>query len=355
MAYTEKPYVKQPYERKVWDNVPDPSNYEGNYDLNSLPRFDADNMNRIEDGIETALALTVDDIGALAKTQYIKGKSLLEVNEDGLYYGTEMTDLPDDNSVHTGFIKAVVRNENYRVVYWRPYNSSIEYTNVRNGDKWLGWSKIFTDKGGAIAGNIKIERDSVPMVELAAPNAFSRIMKNASDDSDGGLIIKDYADNSDSSAGVYMRLSHKTAKENLSEALKLALIGDGTTSSYNIFGEHNLPYPSQIRTGSYIGNGSMISNNPREFEGSVSIYSEKLPKIIVIVRGSSISIAMPDNKNTLLFSTITNTTNGGGAYSIGDTFAAKYNGTNIEWNTTEYYSQYQMNMAGWEYLYMLLY
>lgn len=65
MAYTEKPYVKQPYERKVWDNVPDPSNYEGNYDLNSLPRYDAENMNRIEDGIEEALNLTADDVGAV--------------------------------------------------------------------------------------------------------------------------------------------------------------------------------------------------------------------------------------------------------------------------------------------------
>lgn len=43
-------YIKQPYERKVWDDVPDPSEYDG--DLNSLPRFDALNMNRIEDGIE---------------------------------------------------------------------------------------------------------------------------------------------------------------------------------------------------------------------------------------------------------------------------------------------------------------
>jgi hypothetical protein len=41
------------YVKKTWDNVPDPSSYEG--DLNSLPRFDANNMNRIEDGVEDAL------------------------------------------------------------------------------------------------------------------------------------------------------------------------------------------------------------------------------------------------------------------------------------------------------------
>ena len=32
------------YTKKTWVNVPDPSNYEG--DLSSLPRFDAENMNR---------------------------------------------------------------------------------------------------------------------------------------------------------------------------------------------------------------------------------------------------------------------------------------------------------------------
>lgn len=59
MAYTKKPYT-----RKTWENVPDPSKYDG--DLNSLPRFDADNMNRIENGIENALHLTADDVGAVA-------------------------------------------------------------------------------------------------------------------------------------------------------------------------------------------------------------------------------------------------------------------------------------------------
>ena len=39
------------YEKKEWVNVPDPSQFT-NDELNSFPRFDATNMNRIEDGIE---------------------------------------------------------------------------------------------------------------------------------------------------------------------------------------------------------------------------------------------------------------------------------------------------------------
>lgn len=42
------------YTKKTWVNVPDPSNYEG--DLSSLPRFDAENMNRIEEGIASHIA-----------------------------------------------------------------------------------------------------------------------------------------------------------------------------------------------------------------------------------------------------------------------------------------------------------
>ena len=43
------------YEKKTWVNVPDPDSYTGETPLSSLPRFDAENMNRIEGGIEEAL------------------------------------------------------------------------------------------------------------------------------------------------------------------------------------------------------------------------------------------------------------------------------------------------------------
>jgi hypothetical protein len=154
----------------------------------------------------------------------------------------------------------------------------VEYVNVLNGNTWIGWSEVFTNKGGTITGNISIERDSVPMIELVAPNTLSRIMKNSSETSDGGLIIKDYADDSDSSSGAYIRLSHKIAKENLSEALKFALIGNGTTSSYNIFGEHNREAMGVTKTefGSYVGTGTYGANNP------CSLTFQWTPKIIVL-------------------------------------------------------------------------
>lgn len=42
------------YERKTWKNVPNPDEFSPE-ELASLPRFDEDNMNRIEEGIEEAL------------------------------------------------------------------------------------------------------------------------------------------------------------------------------------------------------------------------------------------------------------------------------------------------------------
>lgn len=45
------------YAKKTWVNVPDPDSYTGDTPLSDLPRFDAENMNRIEEGIENSLQL----------------------------------------------------------------------------------------------------------------------------------------------------------------------------------------------------------------------------------------------------------------------------------------------------------
>lgn len=42
------------YDKKTWVNVPDPDGYTGDIPLSDLPRFDADNMNRLEQGIKDA-------------------------------------------------------------------------------------------------------------------------------------------------------------------------------------------------------------------------------------------------------------------------------------------------------------
>ena len=113
MAYTEYPYEKQQYERKVWDNVPDPSNYEGNYDLNSLPRFDAENMNRIEDGIEEALSSVGEHTHSIEEVglTYVEGsESIIDIAIDDQVPAFEKAQnlenlKPGEDSISTAFGK----------------------------------------------------------------------------------------------------------------------------------------------------------------------------------------------------------------------------------------------------------
>ena len=73
------------YDKKTWVDVPDPKNYTGTTPLSDLPRFDAKNMNRIEEGINAVSEkvptydahisnksnphnITPSQIGALSKT-----------------------------------------------------------------------------------------------------------------------------------------------------------------------------------------------------------------------------------------------------------------------------------------------
>ena len=48
------------FTKKTWVNVSDPDSYTGNIPLSDLPRLDADNMNRIETGVDDAHKLASD-------------------------------------------------------------------------------------------------------------------------------------------------------------------------------------------------------------------------------------------------------------------------------------------------------
>ena len=250
------------FNKRTWVNVPDPSNYDG--DLNSLPRFDADNMNRIEGGVEEAITSS--------KTAYVKGESLLSINKNGLYYGTEMIDLPPTNSLHTGFIRVVVRNEDYRVIYWRPYNSYVEYTNVLNGGKWLGWTEIFTNKGGTFTNDLEIKKATSPAINIRTNNGLSQIFRNSSDTVDGGLVLKDYLKGEDMSSYVSLVLNHADPKDS---QLSFGISENGVRNYYKVFGEHNrdsMRIPcTQTRT--YTGSGT---------GNSVTLTFDFVPKIVFI-------------------------------------------------------------------------
>lgn len=82
------------FKKKTWVNVPDPSNPpsipEGQ---DALARFDAENMNRIEDGVEEALSLTPEDIGAVAlHDNVVVGTRTNHSSDGGIRFGIRYTE-----------------------------------------------------------------------------------------------------------------------------------------------------------------------------------------------------------------------------------------------------------------------
>lgn len=239
------------YTRKKWVDVPDPKNPpsipEGQ---DALARFDAANMNRIENGIFDAHnlinGLTADDLGAISKTKHLKNIDVLSIAEDGWYYAVGATNVPTPSATY-GYIRVCVADVNHRVIYWRPASSSIEYVNIMSGGAWLGWTETFTNKGGMIYGYLGARSERTPGIEFHTNKHFSRIIKNASDDIDMGLLLGDFADNTNEQSSANLILSHKKALSSLNEALQFVHIINGKGTYYNIFGEHNKP------SGSYTG------------------------------------------------------------------------------------------------------
>lgn len=81
------------YTKKEWVNVPDPDNYTGDIPLSDLPRFDADNMNRIEDGIVNHVQSL--EKGGTGATTAIDAANNLMVKSIG--YGIEIKENDDLN------------------------------------------------------------------------------------------------------------------------------------------------------------------------------------------------------------------------------------------------------------------
>ena len=82
------------YEKKTWVNVPDPDSYIGDIPLSDLPRFDADNMNRIEEGIENSLKL---EDGYVAEILKIKSDNMPKVQITAPNNFSEIVKNADDN------------------------------------------------------------------------------------------------------------------------------------------------------------------------------------------------------------------------------------------------------------------
>ena len=107
----------------------------------------------------------------------------------------------------------------------------------------------------------------------------------------------------------------------LKECVVFKTIIESAETEYKIWGEHNLPYPSQIQNGSYDGNGGTGSKN------SVILTFNFNPKIVFITGGNRmLTLVLPNAKGV---GCGVNTATGFGVeVSWGEKSVSYYNGSN---------------------------
>lgn len=171
-----------------------------------------------------------------------------------------------------GLLQVIKRNNSYTDFEYNMTNR--KYYAYYNGGssvaKWSGWSTHFLPlTGGVLTGSVAVQKTVIPEFILKAAKSMSKISKNASETVEGGLLIYDYADTTDTTNNVNLGLSHIVAKQDIRQGLKFRTTVDGTVTSYSIFGEHNKP------SGTYTGTGVARTINTGGIGNMVVIYSSK--------------------------------------------------------------------------------
>lgn len=97
-----------------------------------------------------------------SQTKRLSNVSVLSVVKNGKYYVGGAMDIPNGSSSF-GYLDVHVYDDNdtNRKITWTPVNSNVTYTNIKEGDTWLGWdsfalnSSFVSSDQGTLAGLIK--------------------------------------------------------------------------------------------------------------------------------------------------------------------------------------------------------
>ena len=250
----------------------------------------------------------IDDFAdSISKTTYIENVDVLTIAEDGWYYGASSKNVP--SAVTYGYIRVMCRNESNRVVYWRPHNSNIEYVNVLSESNWLGWSEIFTNKGGTLKENLSIYKSEYPQFSVGHGATDRSVITHYNNMMNVGCIVN-------------------------GQQSTLALSSDGKFSlwasdgnEYKIHNDRNKP------SGSYIGNGA---NRQIQIGG--------IGKALVVYNETTVALVTP----YICFVSKYNTSTGGSTEH--SNYGAKYdNGTLTLQNSLQ-----DVNASGVTYYYQVL-
>ena len=305
------------YDKKTWINVDDPSKFTSDQ-LNSFPRYDADNMNRIEDGIEAAL-----NYNDHAPT-YTEAKTL-ETLESGEKISTAF-----------GKIKKSITD------FIAHLGDNIKHNHSQIGGGAVG-DKASAGSGGAV-GYWSIATTGAAVGQGAKTSSGVALGYNA-------LAVDLSGDGIDAiQLGRGENLDPKTL-----QVYDYTLMNEDGTIPVE-----RMAKGLKIKTGTYDGSGSYSSSEPI---GSVSIPCERKPKMIIITRGTygddagSFAIGIILEESTGIFCVGCNDSAAGGGANSADihTIFVTYDGASLNWNTEGYDLDYCMNKAGRTYRYALLY
>lgn len=110
------------------------------------------------------------------------------------------------------------------------------------------WTSCLTNKGGTVKGNLNIvKEDQKP--EITFEDKSGILVGKVSRDEQGTMLVE-AADVNGATNGIKV-----TTSADVNEGLAYSHTAEGETKDYKLYGEHNVPHPAQIYSGTYEGTG----------------------------------------------------------------------------------------------------
>ena len=110
------------------------------------------------------------------------------------------------------------------------------------------WTSCLTNKGGTVNGNLNIvKEDQKP--EITFKDKSGILVGKVSRDEQGTMLVE-AADVNGATNGIKV-----TTSADANDGIVYSHTAEGETKDYKLYGEHNVPHPAQIYSGTYVGTG----------------------------------------------------------------------------------------------------
>lgn len=273
------------YEKKVWANKEDIPESK----LSQYPRFDAENMNRIEEGIENSINNT-KELKTVSLNIYKSFEALNTELKTSFNAKTSINDIIGALPNNTGLKVDIVDTDS--TVYPVPYGiltiykirdnrvevefvSSMQAGSPHYNKRWVGqhnlgvfsgFNQIYTEynkptaedvgalsnKGGEINGDVIVSTSNNPSTYCEKINTDGTTSETIVRQNGGYSSFISRNNPSRTKTGDYrsLQIYDPDKLDSDSTALKMTVLRSGALTTYNLFGAHNKP------TGIYKGEGT---------------------------------------------------------------------------------------------------